>query len=83
MEQELLISKVKNCFQEHNPKDDSSKHSDEAQSNNMLSNDVKIVNLLNKVCPPRWYAKVHIVVSNDYAFDVITLIDSGADLNCI
>jgi hypothetical protein len=39
--------------------------------------------LINKVCPPKWYAKIHIVVAQDYAFDVITLIDSGVDLNCI
>jgi hypothetical protein len=49
----------------------------------LISNDVKIISLINKVCPPKWYAKVHIVVDQDYAFDVIVLIDSDADLNCI
>jgi hypothetical protein len=49
----------------------------------LIPNDVKIISLINKVSPPKWYAKVHIVVAQDYAFDVITLIDSGADLNCI
>jgi hypothetical protein len=39
--------------------------------------------LINKVYPPRWYAKVHIVVAQDYAFDVIALIVTGANLNCI
>jgi hypothetical protein len=47
------------------------------------TNDVKIISLINKIIFPKWYAKVHIVVAQDYAFDVITLIDSGADLNCI
>ena len=49
----------------------------------MSPNDVKIISLINKVVPPKWYAKVHIVVAQDYAFDIIALIDSGADLNCI
>jgi hypothetical protein len=49
----------------------------------LISNDVKIISLINKVCPPKWYAKVHIVVAQEYAFDVIALIDSSADLNCI
>jgi hypothetical protein len=46
-------------------------------------NDVKIISLINKAVPPKWYAKVHIIVAQDYAFDAIALIDSGADLNCI
>jgi hypothetical protein len=49
----------------------------------LISNDVKIISLINKVCPPKWYAKVHIVVAQEYAFDVIALIDSSAYLNCI
>ena len=85
LEQELLISKAKDCFQEHNfdIEDSTSEHSDEAQFNNMLSNDAKIISLLNKVCPPKWYAKVYIVVTQYYAFNVIALIDSSVDLNCI
>jgi hypothetical protein len=78
----------KDCFQEqdHNSDNDDNKsdHSYEGESNNTLnSNDVKIISLINKVILPKWYAKVHIVVAQDYAFDVIALIDSGADLNCI
>jgi regulator of replication initiation timing len=80
--------KLKDCFQEqdHNSDNDDNKsnHSYEGESNNTLnSNDVKIISLINKVILPKWYAKVHIVVAQDYAFDVIALIDSGADLNCI
>jgi predicted nucleic acid-binding Zn-ribbon protein len=86
LEQEFLISKFKNCFQENNSdnEDNKSEHSYEGESShNLISNDVKIINLINKVCPPKWYAKVHIVVDQDYTFDVIALIDSGTDLNCI
>jgi hypothetical protein len=80
-----LISKVKGCFQDHNSdnEDSTSEHSDEAQSNNMLSNYAKIISLIYKVCPPKWYVKFHIAVAQDYAFDVIALIDSNANLNCI
>jgi hypothetical protein len=86
LEQEFVITKLKNCFQEQNSdnEDNKSEHSYEGESsNNLISNDVKIISLINKVCPPKWYAKVHIVVAQDYAFDVIVLIDFGANLNCI
>jgi hypothetical protein len=42
-----------------------------------------VINLLNKVYPPKWYAKVHIIVAKDYVFDAIALFDIGAGLNCI
>jgi hypothetical protein len=86
LEQEFLISRFKNCFQDHNSdnEDNKSEHSQKGDSNNNLnSHDVKIISLINKIILPKWYAKVHIVVAQDYAFDIIALIDSGADLNCI
>ena len=49
----------------------------------MFPGDDKVISLINKVYPPKWYAKVHIVIACDYAFDTIALIDTGADLNCI
>jgi hypothetical protein len=76
----------KNLKQDQNSDNDDNKsdHSYEEESNNTLnSNDDKIISLINKVILPKWYAKVRIVVAQDYAFDVIALIDSGADLNCI
>jgi hypothetical protein len=89
LEQEILLSKVNGCFPENksdsedDAKSESSEHSNEVQTNNMFSDDFKVINLINKVYPPRWYAKVHIVVAKDYAFDAIALFDTGADLNCI
>jgi hypothetical protein len=73
------IFKLKDCFQNR----DSDNRSEEESNNILNSNDDKIISLINKVILPKWYAKVHIVVAQDYAFDVIALIDSGADLNCI
>ena len=31
----------------------------------------------------KWHSKVRIVISKDFEFEVVALIDSGADLNCI
>ena len=33
--------------------------------------------------PPKWFTKVKIVVSHDYHFNVIAMIDSSTDMNCI
>ena len=33
--------------------------------------------------PPKWFTKVKIVVSHDYHFTIIDMIDSGTDMNCI
>ena len=38
--------------------------------------------LVNKILPPKWFTKVKIVISPDYHFTVIAMIDSGADMNC-
>jgi hypothetical protein len=68
--EEFVITKLKICSQEHNSDNENNKsdHSYEGESsNNLISNDVKIISLNNKVCPPKWYAKVHIVVAQDYA----------------
>ena len=83
-----MLSKLNSCFPEVNSKDEETKsnHSEltnEAHSSNMLLEDFKVISLINKVYRPRWYAKVHIVVAKDYAFDTIALIDTGAELNCI
>ena len=33
--------------------------------------------------PLKWFTKVKIVVSHDYRFTIIAMIDSGVDMNCI
>ena len=38
---------------------------------------------MNKILPPKWFTKVKIVVSHDYHFTVIAVIDSGVDMNYI
>ncbi|KAL4602868.1 hypothetical protein ACB092_10G084100 [Castanea dentata] len=46
---------------------------------NLIDNQLSLV----KHMLPKWYTKVKIVVAHDYAFDVVAMIDSGADVNCI
>jgi hypothetical protein len=56
------------------------------ESNNATvcsSNDLKFVKLVKSFIPPKWYAKITIIVAKDYSFDAIALIDSGSDMNCI
>jgi hypothetical protein len=94
LEQEILLSKLNTCFPEcksdnedvksnEEAKSESSEHTNEVQSDHMFPNDFKVISLTNKVFPPKWYTKVHIIVAKDYAFNDIALIDTGADLNCI
>ena len=33
--------------------------------------------------PPKWFSKVKIVVCHEYEFNVIAMINSGVDMNCI
>ena len=41
------------------------------------------LSLVHKLIPPKWFTKVKIVISPDYHFTVIVIIDSGVDMNCI
>jgi len=47
------------------------------------SSDLKFVKLIKSFIPPKWYAKITVIVAKDYSFDAIALIDSGSDMNCI
>ena len=52
--------------------------------NKLLGNvDNPHLNLVNKLLPPKWFSKVKIVVSHDYNFTVIAMIDSSVDMNCV
>ena len=43
----------------------------------------KFLETINRINFQKWHSKVRIVISKDFEFEVISLIDSGADLNCI
>ena len=38
---------------------------------------------INRINFQKWHSKVRIVISKDFEFEVVVLIDLGADLNCI
>ena len=87
----LLLKIDKNLDKQQSDKSDNEQeeHKDEDESSQQaLLSDKGIVdnsqlNLVNKVLPPKWFTKVKIVVSNDYHFTIIAMMDSGADMNCI
>ena len=66
---------------------DEQKDGDESSQQAILSEkgivDNSQLSLVHKLIPPKWLTKVKIVVSPDYHFTVIAMIDSGADMNCI
>ena len=43
----------------------------------------KFLETINKNNFQKWHSKVRIVISKDFEFEVISLIDSAVDLNCI
>ena len=66
---------------------DEHKDGDESSQQAILSEkgivDNSQLSLVHKLIPPKWFTKVKIVISLDYHFTVIVMIDSGADMNCI
>ena len=43
----------------------------------------KFLETISRINFQKWHSKVKIVISKDFEFEVIALIDSGVDLNCI
>ena len=85
----LRIDKNLDKHQSNNEQDEH-KDGDESSQHALLSNkgianvfNDSQLNLVNKMLPPKWFTKVKIVVSHDYHFNVIAMIDSGVDMNCI
>ena len=82
----MIMLKIDKSNSEH----DEHKDGDESNQQTLFS-DKGIIDvftnpqlaLVNKILPPKWFTKVKIVVSPDYHFVVIAMIDSGADMNCI
>jgi hypothetical protein len=74
LEQEIVLSKLNSSFPEYKSenedsksvKTESSEHINDVHSNDVFPNDFQVVSLLNKVFPPKWYTKVHIIVAKDF-----------------
>ena len=69
--------------QQSDNEQDEHKDRDKSSQQALLSNkgivDNSQLSLVNKLLPPKWFTKVKIVVSPDYHFTVIAMIDSSAD----
>ena len=89
IKQELIMLKIDKSLD--NPQidteQDEHKDGDESSQQAILSEkgivDNSQLSLVHKLIPPKWFTKVKIVISLDYHFTVIVMIDSGADMNCI
>ena len=57
--------------------------SQQAPLSNTARIDINRLSLINRWIPPKWFSKVKIVVCHEYEYNVIAMIDSGADMNCI
>ena len=85
----MLLSKIDKNLNKHQSDNEQDEHRDRDESSQqaLLSDkgitDDSQLNLVNKRLPPKWFTKVKIVVSHDYHFNVIVMIDSSVDMNCI
>ena len=56
--------------------------SHEAPLSNTTPTDNRL-SLINGLIPPKRFSKVKIVICHEYEFNVVAMIDSSADMNCI
>ena len=49
---------------------------------NKSDDEVRYCNLLNKIAPVKWHTTIQLII-DDFQVEVIVLVDTGADLNCI
>ena len=47
------------------------------------NNQQNILSLINRVIFQKWHTKITLVINKEFSLTKITLIDSGADMNCI
>jgi hypothetical protein len=93
LKSQLLITNFHKKFQMENEElrieditGNQHEHSNDPESSNATicsSSDLKFVKLVKSFIPPKWYAKITVIVAKDYSFNAIALIDSGSDMNCI
>ena len=80
LEEEITILKINKKFLEFE-----NESSNESISTNNKFNDQTEDNklsIINKINLQKWHSKIKLIIQ-DYEIEVITLIDTGADLNCI
>ena len=90
IKQELIMLKIDKSIDHQQIDNEQDEHKDDGDGSSQqafLSEkgivDNSQLSLVHKLIPPKWFTKVKIVVSPDYHFTVIAMIDSSADMNCI
>ena len=89
LKQEILLLKFDKQLDNEQTDSETNEQKDEDGPNQQppLSNtapiDINRLGLINRLIPPKWFSKIKIVVCHEYEFNVIVMIDSGADMNCI
>ena len=90
IKQELIMLKIDKSLDHQQIDNEQDEHKDDGDGSSqqaLLSEkgivDNSQLSLVHKLIPSKWFTKVKIVVSPNYHFTVIAMIDSGADMNCI
>ena len=88
LKQEMLLLKIDKQLdnEQSDSEPDEQRDEDDSSQQAPLSNIALIDNRLsplNRLVPPKWFSKIKIVFCHEYEFNVIAMIDSGADMNCI
>ena len=80
---------LENAFQQGNEEGASFQKPSDEEAVNLTADMVqeesseKFLETINRINFQKWHSKVRIVISKDFEFEVIALIDSGVDLNYI
>jgi hypothetical protein len=85
LEDRVSILELDKIFKPTNNNDSSSEDENPKSSTrrmNKSDDEIRYCNLLNKITPIRWHTNVKLII-DDHKIEVIVLVDSGADLNCI
>ena len=83
LKQELKMLKIDKNLNKQDEHNDGAESSQQALLSDKGFFDDPQLALVNKLILPKWFTKVKIVVSPDYHFTVVAMIDSSADMNCI
>ena len=80
------LEHLENTLHQDNEQGISSQNPSDGETDNPIKDMVqegKFLETINRINFQKWHSKVRIVIDKDFEFEVIALIDSGADLNCI
>jgi hypothetical protein len=85
LEDRVSILELDKIFKPLNNHESSSKDEQPESSHRRLNksdDEIRYCNLLNKISPVRWHTNVKLII-DDFEVEVIVLVDTGTNLNCI